>query len=1052
MTDGGLLARMARNRVAANLIMLVLIAGGILSASSIQQEVFPEVILDQVIVTMSYPGASPEEVEEGIVLAVEEAVRGLDGVKEVQATAAEGIAKVVVELESGTDNNRALSDVKSEIDAIQSFPDDAERPIVSLATNRREVVSLMVFGEVDRDVLENAAERAREGLLGDPRITQVEIGGLPPPEISIEVPQENLRRYGLSLPEIARRVGRAGVDIPGGGVDTDGGEVLVRLKERKERALAFGDITLLADPDGSRVTVSDIASVEADFRDTDQEAYYDGKPAARLRVFRVGRETPVDVADAVHDYMATARDDLGDAVGLAIWNDSSRIFDDRVQLLLKNAALGAGLVILILGLFLDPRLAFWVTLGIPLSFLGVFLLMPGLGVSINMISLFAFILTLGIVVDDAIVVGEAVYKRRQDGAEPMDAAIEGTKEVRGPVTFAVLTTITAFTPLLFIPGVTGKFFDDIPQIVIPILALSLVEVFFVLPAHLGHEGWGATQRGVIGWVRARQQRFSRGFERFVERRFDPFSAYAVRHRYLTLAVAFGALMICFGLIAGGRIKFTFFPRIEGEVITASLRLPYGAPMATTRAAVDHVTESFRRVAEAIDEPVLVGTYAEIGTGGIAAASEAGDPTDIGSHNAYVQIELSPAGERTLQSQALTERWREQIGEIAGIDTLELEYGVGPPTGRAVAIELSHVDRDTLERAARDLAQRLARYAGVVEVDDGFKRGKPQLDLKLRPAARGLGIEEAILGEQVRGAFFGAEALRQQRGRQELRVYVRRPDAERASVHDIESLMVQSPSGGEIPLGQAAEVTFTSSPTAIQRENARRVVVVTADVEGEVTGGEITASLAADELVELTERYPDLGWEVAGEQEERAETLGALRGNMLIALLVMFALMAAAFRSYVQPLVVMMAIPFGLVGAIAGHLLLGFQLSIISVLGMVALSGVVVNDSLVLISAVNDFRAQGMSAEEALVAGAKRRFRPILLTSLTTFGGLAPMIFETSVQARFLVPMAISLGFGVLFVTPIVLVVVPALYMAIEDLRRAAVEARRAAAEKVTADA
>jgi multidrug efflux pump subunit AcrB len=1049
--SGGILARMARNRVAANLIMLVLVVGGVLQAGRIQQEVFPEVTLDQVIVTVSYPGASPEDVEEGIVLSIEEAVRGLDGVKEVRATAAEGIAKVIVELRTGTDQNRALSDVKSEVDAIQSFPADAERPIVSLATNRREVVSLMVFGDVSREALEHAAERAREGLLSDPRITQVEISGLPPPEISIEVSQENLRRYGLSLPEIARRVGRAALDVPGGGVDTEGGEVLVRTKEKKEQALAFSDIALIASDDGSRVTLGEVASIEPDYRDTDQEAYYDGKPAARLRVFRVGDETPMDVSTAVRDYAARADRELGEEIGLAIWNDASRIFDDRVKLLLKNAALGVALVILILGLFLDPRLAFWVTLGIPISFLGVFLLMPAMGVSINMISLFAFILTLGIVVDDAIVIGEAVYKQRQEGKPPLEAAIEGGKEVRAPVIFAVLTTITAFTPLLFIPGVTGKFFDNIPLVVIPILALSLVEVFLVLPAHLGHEGWGASSKGLVGWLRARQRVFSEAFERFVERRVEPLSATLVRQRYLTLAVAFGVLSISVGLVVGGRIKFSFFPRIEGEIITASLRLPHGAPMATTRRAVDQLTTTIERAArEMSDDRLVEGIYAEIGTAAIAGGDEAGDPTDIGSHNAYVQVQLVPAGEREVRSEALTERWRQMIGDLAGVDALELEYSAGPPTGRAVAIELSHRDRATLERASRDLAKSLALYAGVIEVDHGFDRGKPQIELRLLPAGRAAGVEESVLGEQVRAAFFGAEALRQQRGRHEVRVYVRRPDAERASVRDIESLMVQTPRGGEIPLPQAAEVRWTHASTAIHRKDARRVVIVTGDVMGGATGGEITAALEAEERRTLLDRYPELGWAVAGEQEERAETLAALRGNMVIALIAMFALMAAAFRSYVQPLVVMAAIPFGLVGALVGHLLLGYQLSIISVLGMVALSGVVVNDSLVLIASVNDFRAAGMCVEEALIAGAKRRFRPILLTSLTTFGGLAPMIFETSVQARFLVPMALSLGFGVLVVTPIALVVVPALYMVIEDARRAASRAHDALRERAAA--
>ena len=994
---------MANNSVAANLLMAIFLIGGVLMAPQIKQEVFPEVSLDVVTVNVPYPGASPEEVEQGVVLAVEEAVREVEGIDEVRSSSSEGVGSVQAELLTATNSQRALNDIKSAVDRITSFPEDAEDPEISLASNRRQVVTIVIHGETDRHTLKRLAESARDELLLNENISVVSVGGLPPPEISIEVPQENLRRYGLTLPQVAQRVSQASVELPAGSVKTEGGEILIRTTERRKTGEAFRDVAVISQPDGTRVTLEDIARIKDTFQETDRATFFNGETAVKVDVFRVGDQTPLEIADVVENFVAKKQKTSPEGVSYDVWNDTSDIYADRMNLLMENSYLGLLLVLFILGLFLEIKLAFWVTLGIPISFLGAALFMPALGVSLNMISLFAFILTLGIVVDDAIVVGEAVYKARGEGKGLLEAAIEGTKEVDVPVVFAVLTTVTAFAPMLFVPGVMGKFFINIPMIVIPIFLISLVEVLFILPAHLAHSEPG-TKEGVLGTINRWQDEFSRLVERFVEKVYRPFADAALRYRYVTLAIAFAFLMMTFGIIRGGFIKFNFMPKVEGDQIIASVQMPFGTPVDETREVSKRLIREAQEVVEETGgAEIQKGILAEVGTSGILDRGPGPGQSNSGSHLTQVVVSLVSAGERKVTAKEFTNRWRQQVGEIAGADTVDFKYDIGPSSGAPVSIELRHEDTETLHRAAVDLAERMRTFEGVYDVNDGFQLGK---------------------------------VSREQRGRDELRIYVRRPKRERVSEWDIENFLVRTPNGGEMPLQQAAFIERSRSNTEIEREGGARVVDVTADVDTKVTtGGEITANLEADVLPKLIEQYPGLSYELSGEQQARQEGMSALAVGFAFALLVMFTLMAIAFGSYVQPLIIMFAIPFGVVGAVAGHLLMGFNLSLVSMMGLVALSGVVVNDSLVLVSAVNNFRANGMDPLEAVRAGGVRRFRPILLTSLTTFFGLAPMMFETSVQAKFLIPMALSLGFGVLLVTAIALVIVPSLYLVVVDVKR-----------------
>lgn len=1037
----GPLAWMARNTVASNVLMWVLIAGGLaVLALGIKQEVFPEVELDMVLVNVAYPGASPAEVEQGVILALEEAVRGLDGVKEIRSTASEGVAVVAIDLLLGADTDRALNDVKSAVDRVTSFPEDIERPVISLATNRKQVISIVVFGDRSEEELRALGESMREGLLDDEKITYVDLAGTRPLEISVEVPQERLREHGLTLQGVAESIRRSSVEIPGGGVKTRSGEVLLRTAERRNRGSEFEDIVLRSQPNGTELTLGDVAVVDDGFREVDQTSFYNGERAVLVNVYRVGDQTPLEVAAATRRYLAELDASLPAGVQTAVWNDASESYRDRIDLLKRNAIIGLILVLIILGMFLEPKLAFWVTLGIPISFAGSLIFLPGADVSINMISLFAFIVTLGMVVDDAIVVGEAIHQQRSDGRALLPAAIAGVREVARPVVFSIITTCVAFTPLLFVPGIMGKFFRVIPIVVISVLLLSLLESLLVLPAHLSHK--------MPWWLRLLlwpfliimslmgHKKVAEGLKWFIARVYTPIVSFALRWRYVTLALGFATLFGTLGLAAGGRIQFSFMPRIESDLPAARLRMPVGTAIEETEA----LHQRLRDAAQAtIDEfggnSVVRGVFSEVGSRTSVGGGPRNGGSSTGSHLTSVIVYLVQSDQREFTTAEFVRRWEQHIGEIAGAENLSFRFSIGANTGSAIDIQLTHPDPQTLEAAAERLAAEIGAYSGVRDIDSGVSVGKEQLDFRLTAEGRARGLTSTVLARQVRGAFFGAEAVRQQRGRDEVRVYVRRPRSERESLHDVESFVVQTPQGGEMPLAQAATVERGRAYSQIKRVDGRRTISVTADIiEGQANANEVVASLVPRELTQLTSDIPGLTYAMGGTQKEQRESLGALGWGFVLALFVMFALLAVAFRSYTQPILVMVAIPFGIVGALWGHVIMGSGLSIMSMMGIVALSGVVVNDSLILIVAVNEFRERGLTVFEALVAGGARRFRPILLTSLTTFFGLVPMILEPSVQAKFLIPMAISLGFGVLFATFIMLLFVPACYHILEDIR------------------
>ncbi len=1034
----GVMAWFIQNPVAANIIVLLVCLGGLITLFRTKQEVFPEVDLDLIVIQVPYPGASPDEVEKGVTLVAEEAVRQVDGIKRITSTSGEGFSVLTAELLLKTNPDEALNRVRAAIDRVATFPEDADKPIVFMATNRTRVISLVLYGDQDEATLKAIAEQAREELLLTPEISVVELSGIRQPEISIEISQDKLREHRLTLDQVAAVVRASSIELPAGRIKSSRGEVLLRTTERRDQGSELAEIPVLAQPDGSQLKLGQIATIRDAFADTDEVGYWDGKRAVSLEVFRVGDQKPLEVAAAVHAFVKKlqATDRLPPGVGVATWFDLSELYRGRMNLLIDNALQGLVLVIILLGLFLELRLALWVSLGIPTSFLGAAIFLPAADVSINMLSMFAFILALGSVVDDAINIGESTQRYRDEGFSRVDAAILGVREVAKPVTFAILVIMIAYVPMLFVPGVMGKFFRQIPIVVIAVLGISLLESLFILPSHLAHSK--ESRGGVLRWVDAKQAKLARGLDWIISKTYVPIARAAIRRRYLTLPAAIAVLMLALGVCGGGHVKQTFMPVIESDVITFEARLPFGSPVERSHALEDELVRAARKILDKHGGEaklsrgifsVVGATQQNNGPGGFSGQA--------GGHIVQAFAYLVPIDQRDLRSEAFAREWREAMADYPGIETTNVQYTTGFSAGRAVAVEISHPSSEVLELAAAQLARELGKLKGAKDLDDGFSTGKPQLDLRVTDEGRAAGVTAFDLARAVRGSFFGAEALRLQRGRDEVRVFVRLPEAERNSEFSFEELMVRTPTGAEMPLRVVADVGTGQSYTEIRRIDGRRAVEVSADVdEGLGNSTEIMAELRKNVLPALVADFPGLSWSVGGAEKERQEGMNDLMVGMLLAIAAMYALLAIVFRSYIQPLAVLIAIPFGVVGALVGHMIMGYSWSLMSMMGMIALAGVAINDSLVYVDAINNYRDRGVHPVRAALDAGAIRARPIILTATSAFIGLAPLIFETELQARFLIPMAISLGFGIIASTVVTLLVVPCFYLLLSwDLPR-----------------
>ena len=1038
----GVLAWFAANHVAANILMVLIIAAGLLAIFTAKLEVFPELSLDMISITVPYRGASPADVEEGVLLRVEEALAAVDGIKRMTSTASEGVGSTIIEVEEYADATEVLDDVKAAIDIITTFPQETEKPIISELKTRHKVISIVVFGNVSEKTLRKLADQIRDDMTVMENISQVSIAGVRPYEISIEVSEENLRRYNLSFDQLSRAVSTSSLDVPAGSVKTSGGEILVRTKGQRYYGPEFENIIVLTRNDGTKVRLGDIAKVRDDFEDVDLYARFDGKRAAFVQISRIGEQDALDIARTVKKYINQKKQYLPDGVSLALWEDDTLILKARMNLLKRNGYIGLALVFLCLTFFLNLRLAFWTTMGIPISFLGAFWLLPLFGVTINMISLFAFIMSLGIVVDDAIVVGENIFVYRQQGMDRIEAAIRGAKEMAMPVILAVLTTMIAFVPLAYTGGIMGKFLRVIPIVVISVLSISLTEALLILPAHLSFSK--SLKKGKFVRFTDKINNWTDSWlKRFVNGPFAGFVMKAVKWRYVTLAVAVAIFLFTVGFIVGGYIKFTFFDSVEADNMLATLTMPQGTPVQQTRRIIERIETAALQTVDEFDSvrqgksslmkhiSTTVGAHPAAARGGPGHSDLS---SRAASNLAEVNVELLSGEERKASSKAMKNRWREIVGEIPGVSSLTFMSEI-MSTGDAINVELSHQNYTVLLEAVDKLKLLLRQYTGVSDISDSFEEGKAEVKMELKDTGRTLGLTLSDLARQVRQGFYGDEAQRIQRGRDDIRVMVRYPENERKSLADVENMRIRLPNGTEIPFKTVAEVQYGRGYATIRRIDRRRVVSVSADVDEAVANaGEINRDLYRNVLPRLGQQYPGLQYRFAGEQRERNESLGSLKTNFVIAMLAIYGLLAVLFRSYSQPLIVMSAIPFGIVGATIGHLLMGFNLSILSMFGIVALSGVVVNDSLIMIDLINRERKSGIELGQVLRDCATRRFRPIMLTTLTTFCGLLPMIAEKSLQARFLIPMAISLAFGVMFATCITLLLVPSLYMILEDIK------------------
>ena len=1037
----GPIAYMAGNDTAVNVVMLVLLLGGLYTAFGLVQEVIPDASLDRIQILVPYPGASPEEVEESIVRRIEEQIRGVEGLERVVATASRGSASVVAEFRNGTDIGRALSEVKAEVDLIPTFPAEAERPNIREITTRQVFLRLVVHGDVPERTLKELAYGIEEGISALPDVSLARTSGTRPDEISIEVPQVRLRALGITLAEVAQAVRQGSLELSAGRVSGREEEILVRTLGQNYDQYDFEDIVVLTRSDGTSVRLGDIATVRDGFADSDLRMRYKGRPAARVDVYRTSDEHLLDISAAVQDYLETSVvPSLPAGVDVAIWSDDAALVGGRLGLMVKNGLIGLVLVFITLALFLDIRLASWVAVGLAVSFAGAFLVMGFLGVTINMFSLMGLILALGIVVDDAIVVGESVHLEREKGAGGMEAAIRGTKQVSGPVIFAVLTSIIAFSTLMTVPGAQGKLGRAVPIVVIAVLFISLLDSLLLLPNHLSHlppagrrarhriaRVWGGLQKGVDVLVK-----------RLADGPLDRGLRLATGRPLVVLASAAGLLVLSGGLVASGIVPSRFIIPLEGDIVSADLELSAGTPGERTAEVAARVEAAGRRAVARVaaehglstdDAPLEVGVAVTVGQ-----SAELFDPL-IGDlvraargHVATVQFKLIDWERRDIAASTLERLWREEAGVIPEATEFSITSSI-VGGDLPVHYDLSHPDPDRLRSITDDVVTELTAIDGVFDVRDNLDEGFNELRLELDPHARTLQLTLDDFARQTRAAFFGVEALRVPRGREDVRVYVRLPEEERKSVVDVEKYMVRMPGGGNVALGQIASVGLDRSPSTIHRIDGRRAVTVTADVDAiHATGRQVDDRLERDILAPMQARDSDFAYAFGGQRKQQDTINAALARSGFFALIIMYALMAIPFRSWSQPLIVLAAIPLGAVGALVGHMLLGLDLSIWSTQGLVGVSGVVINDSIVMVKFINDCRDSGMEPREAIIAGSEVRFRAILLTSLTTFFGVAPLVLETSTHARHLVPLATSVGFGVLVATLLLLLVVPALVM------------------------
>ncbi len=1019
---GGAVGWMAKNKVASNLLMLFFLVGGIFMMLNTKQEVFPDSEKDIINITFEYTGASPAEIEEGMILPTEDAVSSLHFVNKLTSVAREGSGSVSIELIKGVDRQQALQDVKSEVDKISTYPDEAETPDVELEIRRREVLTVSVYGNVNEEALRYYADRIKNGLLATEGITQLEYVAVKDREIAVWIPEETLRKYSITLRDISSALRENSIDYPSGTLETESGDIKLRMYDKRRTGQEFRDIPVVSSAGGGTVLLGDIAEIYDGFEEKDILERFNGAPSISIDVYRVGKQTPASVSERVHNTISKITPTFPDSVKVTIWDDRSEQLENRINLLMKNAAFGLSLVVIILAVFLETRVALWVALGIPISVFGSFYFLNLAGASINMITTFAFIMTLGIAVDDAIVVGENIHSHYKSGKSRYRAAVDGTREMLSAVTFSVLTTVATFAPLLFVEGSMGLLMNTLPVVVISVLMVSLVESFFILPAHM-NSGRDTEKKALISF--GIREKIRNALDRFVNGPFERFLRLSMEYKYATVSVFFAVTIVFAAIVWSGNLKFRFLAPLEGDRVRATAVMPTG----TASAVSERVIKRLEEAAFQVDADMMKQRGSDTGFIEYINSGVRRDGSVV------VNVMLYEYEIRKFRTGLFEEKWREKVKNINSAESLSFDSQLRN-FGANISVRLDHDNEETLRSASNIIKQKLAEYGGVYDIEDSFASKQQEIHYKLNSYGRSLGLTNDIIASQVSPAFLGIKSLTYQRGQDEVTVRVKYPDYGRKFQGDIFALNIKTPAGSEVPLSAVAEVYFTEDLTEINRTNRRRVVNVIATAGVTSNPQEIMKDLAANTLPEVQGLFPGLEWKFEGQEESRRESMDSLKYNMTFAVLIVYALIAVPLASYVQPLIIMFSIPLGLVGAAAGHMLLGLSLSLMSIFGMVAVSGVVVNNSLVLVDFINRFgRDKGYVNDEVIINGAKRRFRPIIMTSLTTFFGLAPMIMETSIHVQFLIPMAVSIAFGVLFTTIVALLFVPSAYSIMEDIKR-----------------
>jgi len=1023
-TNKGIIAWFARNSVAANLLMAALLIGGLFSAVLINKEIFPTFELNLININVAYPGAAPQEIEEGINIKIEEAIQDISGIKKVTSVASDSVGSVTIEVEDGYDVQQVLDEAKLRIDAIATFPDNIEKPNIYQIKPENNVIWVSVYGDMSLHDMKEMAKAIRDDITDLPAVTRAKVTGVRDYEIGIELSEDKLREYGITFTQVALAVQNSSIDLPGGSIRAQDGDILLRTKGQAYTADDFAQIVVETRADGSRIMLPQVATINDDFEERLEYTRFNGKPAAVIEITSIDDQNALDISSQVKAYVAERKKTLPNNIQLDTWGDLTHYLQGRLNMMLSNMFYGALLVFIILALFLDLKLAFWVMMGLPVCFLGTMLLMPlePFNMSINMLTLFAFILVLGIVVDDAIVIGESAYTELEENGHSLDNVVKGVQKVAMPATFGVLTTIAAFVPMIMVSGPMGIIWKSIGMVVILCLAFSLIESKLILPAHLAHMKIKKRTTPTNPFSRLKFA-INEWLQHFIHHTYRHFLERCISRRYSVVAVFVGVLMLSLALVQSGKVRWVFFPDIPSDFIQVQLEMEEGSSEQNTLKVLQQVEDALYKMNTKLEEqygyPMVKHSYIELKS----------------RSSAFVFTELTKGEDREIDGVAIAEEWRKQLPELLSVKKLNINASTND-AGGDLSFRLTATDLDQLSEAAKVLKAKLATYEGVYDITDNFSSGSHEIRLNIRPEAEAQGLTLSDLARQVRYGFYGYEAQRILRNKEEVKVMVRYPLEQRRTMGDLENMLIRTPSGASVPFSTVADIELGESYASITRVDGRRAITISANVnKNNVEPSKVVAEIQQDFLPELTARFPKVASALDGGSLDEQNAMLGLAQGFFFAMFTIYALMAIPLKSYTQPLIIMSVIPFGMIGALFGHYILGLSMSVLSLCGIVALAGVVVNDSLILVDFVNRAREEGKSLLQSAIDSGCYRFRAIILTSLTTFVGLVPIIMEKSLQAKIVIPMATSLAFGILFSTVVTLILVPILYIILDDIKR-----------------